>query len=124
MWLLSTQAVLSAESAEDRVAAGMNLACAELNLGRPEKALLALDGLQPPEGAALGPSALGYLKAVALTQLGRPEDARPLLMAAAADSGASLDGWGSVLVQPLAIDLLRQLPPPPTPPLPQPGRQR
>ena|GEM_PF-943917 len=124
MWLLSTQAALSAESPDDRTTAGMSLACAELDLGRPEKALAALDGLQPPEGAALGPSALGYIRAVSLVQLGRPEEARPLLATAAADPGASLDGWGSILVQPLATDLLRQIPPPPAPPLPQPGKQK
>lgn len=124
MWLLSTQAALSADSPEDRVAAGMGLACAELDLGSPEKALAALEGLQATEEMALRPSALGYIRAVALVQLGRPEEARPLLVAAAADAGASLDGWGNILVQPLAVDLLRQLPPPPAPPLPEPGKRK
>jgi hypothetical protein len=124
MWLLSRQATLVAESLEDRVAAGMNLASAELNLGRPERALQALDAVQPQEGSALGPQAVGYLRAVALAQLGRVEEARPLLTACAADRDASLDGWGLVLVQPLAVDLLRQLPAPPAPALPESGKKK
>jgi hypothetical protein len=37
---------------------------------------------------------------------------------AAGDASGSLDGLGQVLIQPLAADILRQLPPPPPPPAP------
>jgi hypothetical protein len=121
-WLLARQAALSGATPDQRLWAGMSLACAEMNLGRPEQALAALDGLSAPPAGPLSDKALAYLKAVALVQLGRGDEAYPLLTAAAADPQASLDGWGDVLLQPLALDLLRQLPPPSAPSLPLPGK--
>jgi len=111
-WLLGRQAVLGSESEEEKLYALMSLAAAELNLGRPQEALRVMDSADVP-----GAPAASYLKAVALVQLGRLDEARPLLQALTGDPAASLDGLGRILLQPIAADLLRQLPPPPPPPV-------
>jgi hypothetical protein len=113
LWLKARQGVLGSETPQEQLIARLCLCLAELNLGRPVEALKALDPLQPPAAGPLNSGTVGYLRAVALVQLGRVEEARPMLAAAAADNTATLDGLGEVLVQPLAADLLRQLPPPP-----------
>ncbi len=120
LWLLSRQAVLGAESTFEKRPAVLNLACADLNLGRPDQALKDLDMLGAESSGEPAGAAWSYLRAVALIQLNRVEEARPLLLSAAGDPSASLDGLGDILVQPLATDLLQQLPPPPPPPLPVP----
>ena len=66
-----------------------------------------------PASGPLDQGTVSYVRAVALVQLGRTEEAREPLRSASADASASLDGLGTVLVAPLAADLLRQLPPPP-----------
>ncbi len=119
-WLKARQDVLGSETAREQLVARLSLACANLNLGRPVDALAALEPLQPPATGPLNKNSVGYLRAVTLVQLGRPEEARSDLRAAAQDESASLDGLGAFLVAPLASDLLRQLPPPP-PPVPGPG---
>lgn len=121
-WLLSKQALLGAEAPEERLTASMNLASCELSIGRPEQALAALQGLTAQPGGVVSPSALAYLKAVALAQLGRGDEARQSLLAASQDATASLDGYGAVLIQPLATDLLRQLPAAPPSLPPEPGK--
>lgn len=115
-WLLARQGVAGAESGPEQFYSRANLACADLNLGRPAEALKDLEGQKAPAAEGFNASSLDYLRAVALVQLGRVEEARPLLTAAAGDEAASLDGLGRVLVEPLAKDLLRQMPPPPPPP--------
>jgi tetratricopeptide (TPR) repeat protein len=117
-YLLSRQALLSAEGPSQARAARLNLAFANLNMGRPDQALDSLEGApESPEGAP-GASAVAYARAVALLHLGRPDEARPFLLAAAGDRDGSLDGLGDILVQPLAEDLLRQIPPPAVPAAP------
>jgi hypothetical protein len=115
-WLLARQADMGAENPQQRQFALMNVAAAALNLGLPSEALKALDEVGQPAPNGPSTSAVAYLKAVALLQLDRIEEARPLLLTAASDSSASLDGLGRILVRPLATDALRQLPPPPAPP--------
>lgn len=110
--LLAQQAVLSAETPVERRAAALNRAFAEISLGRPQQALEALEGV-PEEPGEPGPAAVAYARGVALLHLGRTEEARPFLLAAAGDPGATLDGLGDLLAAPLAADLLRQLPGPP-----------
>lgn len=117
LWLKARQGVLGSETPQEQLLSRLSLCLAELNLGRPVEALKALEPLQPPASGALDASTVGYLRAVALVQLGRVEEARPLLQSASEDAGATLDGLGEVLVQPLAGELLRRLPaPPPAPP--------
>lgn len=115
LWLVARQAYLGAESPAERFFAAANLACADLNLGRPADALKDLEGVEPPASGNFSKAGMAYLEAVALLQLGRTEEARPLLISAASDPSVSLDGQGRVLVQPLARDALRQMPPPPPP---------
>lgn len=122
-WLLARQGVAGAETGQEQFFSRANLACADLNLGRPAEALKDLENQQAPAGEGFNASSLGYLRAVALVQLGRVEEARPLLVAASGDEAASLDGLGRVLVEPLAKDLLRQMPPPPVPPAPPTGKR-
>jgi hypothetical protein len=117
-WLKAKQATVGAETDQEQIVARLCLCLAELNLGRPVEALKALDPVEAPSTGALDVNTVGYLKAVALVQLGREEEARGPLNAAASDATATLDGLGGALVQPLAQDLLRQLPPPPLPPPP------
>jgi hypothetical protein len=117
-WLKAKQATVGAETVQEQLVARLCLCLAELNLGRPVEALKALDPVEAPSAGALDVNTVGYLKAVALVQLGREEEAREPLRAAASDATATLDGLGGALVQPLAQDLLRQLPPPPLPPPP------
>ncbi len=114
--LKARQGVAGSETPQEKLVSGLCLAYANLNLGRPVEALSALAPLQPPSSGALDQNTVDYLKAVALVQLGRAEEGRAYLKASAGDPVASLDGTGSVLVAPLALDLLRQLPPPPPPP--------
>lgn len=114
-WLLAHQALLGAEDPVEGFAARLNVALAELNLGRPAVALEDLKDAAAPKSPFFGAATLDYVRAVALIQLGQPQKARPLLLAAAGDAKATLDGVGGILVQPLAIDLLRQLPAPPPP---------
>lgn len=115
-WLKARQGVAGSETPQEKLLSGLCLAYASLNLGRPIEAMSALEPLQPPSSGALDQNTVNYLKAVALVQLGRAEEGRAYLKAAAGDPVASLDGTGCVLVAPLALDLLRQLPPPPPPP--------
>ncbi|MEW6758415.1 MAG: PEGA domain-containing protein [Acidobacteriota bacterium] len=118
--LLSRQALLSAEDPAQSRAARLNLAFAHLNMGRPSEALESLEGSpESPEGSP-GTSAVAYARAVALLHLDRTEEARPFLLAAASDRDGSLDGLGDILVQPLAEDLLRQIPPAAAPTAPAP----
>ena len=112
-WLKAKQATVGAETVQEQLVARLCLCLAELNLGRPVEALKALDPVEAPSTGALDINTVGYLKAVALVQLGREEEARESLKTAASDAAATLDGLGGALVQPLAQDLLRQLPPPP-----------
>jgi hypothetical protein len=112
-WLVARQAFLGAESPDERFYSAANLACADLNLGRASETLRDLEGVEPPPSGSFSSASLSYLKAVALLRLDRVEEARPLLLTAAADPSASLDGQGKILVQPLARDALRQMPPPP-----------
>ncbi len=116
LWLLAHQALLGAEDPVEGFAARLNAALAELNLGRPAVALEDLKDTAAPGSPFFGAATLDYVRAVALIQLGQPQKARPLLLTAAGDAKATLDGVGNILVQPLAIDLLRQLPAPPPPP--------
>lgn len=113
--LLAQQAALSAESPLDDRAAALNRAFAEISLGRPQKALDALEKA-PADPGEPGPAAVAYARAVALLHLGRTEEARPLLLAAAGVPDATLDGLGDLLAAPLAADLLRRLPAPPAGP--------
>jgi hypothetical protein len=115
-WLKAKQAIVGAETSQEQLVARLCLCLAELNLGRPVEALKALDPIEAPSTGVLDANTVGYLRAVALVQLGREEEARGLLKAAASNTTATLDGLGGALVQPLAQDLLRQLPPPPPPP--------
>ncbi len=115
-WLKARQGVAGSETSQEKLVSGLCLAYANLNLGRPVEAMSALEPLQPPSSGVLDQNTVDYLKAVALVQLGRAEEGRAYLKAAAGDPVASLDGTGCVLVAPLALDLLRQLPPPPPPP--------
>jgi hypothetical protein len=115
-WLKAKQATVGAETVQEQLVARLCLCLAELNLGRPVEALKALDPVEAPPTGSLDVNTVGYLKAVALVQLGREEEARGPLIAAASDATATVDGLGGTLVQPLAQDLLRQLPPPPPPP--------
>jgi hypothetical protein len=117
-WLKARQGVLGSETPQEKLVSGLALCLSELNLGRPVAALNALEPLTPPSAGGLNLNTVGYLKAVALIQLGRVEEARPRLQAAASDTSSTLDGLGDVLVRPLAQDLLRQLPPPPPSPTP------
>lgn len=114
-WLKARQAVVGAETSQEQLVARLCLCLAELNLGRPVEALQAVEPLAAPAAGALNSSTVNYLRAVALVQLGREEEARGPLQAASSDAAATLDGVGGTLVQPLAQDLLRQLPPPPPP---------
>ncbi|MGC8762726.1 MAG: PEGA domain-containing protein [Acidobacteriota bacterium] len=111
--LLAQQGSLSAENPLERRAAALNRAFAEISLGRPQRALEALEGVSAEEPGEPGPSAVAYARAVALLHLGRTEEARPFLLSAAGDPAATLDGLGDLLAAPLAADLLRQLPAPP-----------
>ena len=120
-WLKAKQAVVSAETGQEQFLARLCLCLAELNLGRPVEALKALEPLDAPPSGALNSGTVSYLRAVALVQLGREEEARGVLQTASSDANATLDGVGGTLVQPLAQDLLRQLPPPPPPAVPGPG---
>ena len=113
LWLFGRQALLGAESPAEAFAARMNVAFAELNLGRPAVALDDLKDASAPDSRFFSRASLDYVRGVALIQLGRPQEARPLLLGAAGDASATLDGVGDILAQPLAIDLLRQLPAPP-----------
>ncbi len=112
-WLLARQASLGAENPFSAFAARMNLAFADLNLGRPAEALKDLENLKPPEAGPLDRASVYYVRAVALVRMGFPEKAGPLLLSAAGDKNATLDGLGNILVEPLALDLLRQLSLPP-----------
>lgn len=107
--LLSRQAMLGAESREAAVTAVLNLALADLDLNRAKAALKDIEGLKKEWRN----SSIAYVEAVALIRLGRVEQARGLLFEAAGDEKASLDGFGNILLKPLAVDLLKQLPPPP-----------
>jgi len=114
-FLLARQALLSAEGPAQSRAARLNLAFAHLNMGRPSEALECLEGSPESLEGSPGASAVAYARAVALLHLGRTEEARPFLLAAAGDRDGSLDGLGDMLIQPLAEDLLRQIPPPAAP---------
>jgi hypothetical protein len=99
----------------------MNVAFAELNLGRPAVALDGLKNVTAPDSRFFSRASLDYVRGVALIQLGRLQEARPLLLSAAGDASATLDGVGDILAQPLAMDLLRQIPAPP--PVHQTGKE-
>jgi len=118
---------VAAESEEAASVAQMNLACAWLNLGRSGNAFAALEKIPPGGVPPTRAAALAYLKAAALARLGKLAEARELAASAASESAASLDGFGDILVQPLAKDLLNQLPAPPAPPtqkIPFPGEPK
>jgi len=108
-WLLSRQAMLGAETPEEAATAVLNLALTDLNLNRPKAAFEDIEGLKNEWRTP----ATAYVKAVALIRLGRPEEARAPLLEAAGAPQAFLDGLGDILLKPLALDLLKQLPPPP-----------
>jgi hypothetical protein len=119
--LLYRQATQAGEEDVATLVARMNLCCALLNLGRAGEALETLAAVDPSRLPPDRAAALSYLRAVALARLGKTEAARDFALEAAADSAASLDGFGEIPVQPLARDLLNQLPTPPSPKLPPPG---
>lgn len=110
--LLSRQAMLGAESREAAVTAVLNLALADLNLNRAKAALKDIEGLKKEWRN----SSIAYVEAVALIRLGRPEEARAPLLEAAGAPQAFLDRLGDILLKPLALDLLKQLPSPPASP--------
>jgi hypothetical protein len=115
--LLSRQGAQMGEetSSPEAFAARLNLAFAWLCLGRAHDALEAVrdiaDSEVPPGRAA----ALAYIRAVALARTGKTDLAWELAAVAIADSGATLDGLGEIPVQPLAKDLMDQLPAPAVP---------
>lgn len=122
--LLFRQAVQAGETDGATLVAKMNLACAWLNLGRAGNALAALDGATSAGNNPERLSSVAYLRAVALARLGKLDEAREQAATAAADSSASLDGLGEIPVQPLAKDLLNQLPAPTVTRLPFPGEPK
>lgn len=108
-------------SSPEVFAARLNLAFTWLCLGRAHDALEAVRDIDDSEIPSGRTAALAYLRAVALARTGKPDLARELATVAIADSGATLDGLGEIPVQPLAKDLMDQLPAPavPLPPAPQ-----
>lgn len=119
--LLERQAVQAEEGGARALSARLNLACALLNLGRGGEALGVLDGVEPTGVPPQRAAALNYIRAVSLARLGKMDAARERAQEAATDAAASLDGYGEIPVQPLAKDLLNQLPAAPAEKIPLPG---
>ncbi|MEJ2368082.1 MAG: hypothetical protein P8Z49_06990 [Acidobacteriota bacterium] len=112
---MSREEVLGGSSPGRQARARLNVAFADLNLHRPQAALEDLKTFAGASHEGVPEAVVDYVKAVALVQLGRGVEAFPLLQSAAQGKNDSLDGCGSILIRPLANNLLEQLPPLPQP---------
>lgn len=109
-WLIFNQEIISSEEELPLAAAKLNLASAEIGLGRAQKAIDVLDGLIITENSSCLAPTKSYLRAVALYHLGRLDKAREELTALkASQDGARLGSDGKILLLPLVEDLLRMI---------------
>jgi len=94
-------AVRTANSAETRLAAHLNLAIVQMRLSNWADAQAELEAVELPEGDGVSRGTVDYLRALCLEATGRRTEAVVAFQRAAADTGARLSNDGP-LVSPLA----------------------